>query len=140
MSGNDGIRRILAPTDFSDSASSAVDYAKLLAKRFGAGITLLHAAPPVATFEPLPLEAIALVGTLADERDRAPGGCMQPPERLLEFAFHHYARGGGGKREQRAVDIEEESPVWLRPRQDRRFGTLTLCWPNQRPVHVCATT
>ncbi|MFA6954923.1 MAG: universal stress protein [Thermoanaerobaculia bacterium] len=71
MSGNDGIRRILAPTDFSDSASSAVDYAKLLAKRFGAGITLLHAAPPVATFEPLPLEAIALVGTLADERDRA---------------------------------------------------------------------
>lgn len=66
----------------------------------------------------------------ADERDRAPGGCMQPPERVLEFAFHHYARGGGGKREQRAVDIEEESPVWLRPGQDRRFGTISLCWPN----------
>src|SRR5688500_15806082 len=71
MNGRHGIRRILAPTDFSDGASGAVEYAKLLARRFGAAITLLHAAPPPTTFEPLPLGAISFVETLADESDRA---------------------------------------------------------------------
>ena len=71
MNGRNGIRRILAPTDFSDGASGAVEYAKLLARRFGAGITLLHAVPPLTTFEPLPLGAISFVETLADESERA---------------------------------------------------------------------
>src|SRR5687767_5406489 len=70
MNGRHGIRRILAPTDFSDGALSAVDYAKLLAKRFGAGITLLHAASPRPMFDPLPLIGISFVETL-DESERA---------------------------------------------------------------------
>jgi nucleotide-binding universal stress UspA family protein len=71
MNDRYGIRRILAPTDFGDGASSAIEYAKLLARRFGAAITLLHAAPPLTTFEPLPLGAISFVETLADESDLA---------------------------------------------------------------------
>jgi len=71
MNGRHRIRRILAPTDFSDGGSGAVEYAKLLARRFGAGITLLHAAPPPTTFEPLPLGAISFIESLAGESDRA---------------------------------------------------------------------
>jgi universal stress protein A len=36
------IRRVLAPTDFSDSASPAVRYAAELAGKFGAELVLLH--------------------------------------------------------------------------------------------------
>ena len=36
------VRRILFPTDFSDSAHSAQQYAKLLAEQFGAELHLLH--------------------------------------------------------------------------------------------------
>src|SRR5215218_6867235 len=35
-------RRILAPTDFSDSSTPAVRYAAELAEKFGAELTLLH--------------------------------------------------------------------------------------------------
>src|SRR5688500_17287315 len=55
MTDRMSLSRILAPTDFSDCATGAVEYAKLLARRFGAAITLLHAASPRARFEPLPL-------------------------------------------------------------------------------------
>jgi nucleotide-binding universal stress UspA family protein len=65
------LSRILAPTDFSDSATGAVEFAKVLARRFGAGITLLHAAPPHATFEPLPLTGMSFVEPFADEEARA---------------------------------------------------------------------
>lgn len=70
---NDGmsLSRILAPTDFSDCATGAVEYAKVLARRFGAGITLLHAAPPRATFEPLPLTGMSFVEPFAHEEARA---------------------------------------------------------------------
>lgn len=36
------IRRVLAPTDFSDSSAPAVRYAAELAGKFGAELTLLH--------------------------------------------------------------------------------------------------
>lgn len=65
------VSRILAPTDFSDSATGAVEYAKVLARRFGAGMTLLHAATPRATFEPLPLTGMSFVEPFADEEARA---------------------------------------------------------------------
>jgi nucleotide-binding universal stress UspA family protein len=71
MSDRMSLSRILAPTDFSDSATGAVEYAKVLARRFGAGITLLHAAPPRATFEPLPLTGLSFVEPFADEEARA---------------------------------------------------------------------
>lgn len=67
MSNRMRVNRILAPTDFSDCASGAVEYAKVLARRFGAGITLLHAIPPRATFEPLPLTGMSFVEPFADE-------------------------------------------------------------------------
>src|ERR1051325_3124829 len=59
MSDRMSLSRILAPTDFSDCATAAVEYAKVLARRFGAGIMLLHAVPPRATFEPLPLTGVS---------------------------------------------------------------------------------
>jgi nucleotide-binding universal stress UspA family protein len=37
-----GIRRILVPTDFSATADAALDYALLVAARFGASLQLLH--------------------------------------------------------------------------------------------------
>lgn len=39
------IRRILAPTDFSDRTSKAVRYAAELADKFGAELILLHVVP-----------------------------------------------------------------------------------------------
>ena len=39
------IRRILAPTDFSDRATKAVRYAAELADKFGAELILLHVVP-----------------------------------------------------------------------------------------------
>jgi nucleotide-binding universal stress UspA family protein len=71
MSDRMSLSRILAPTDFSACATGAVEYAKVLARRFGAGITLLHAAPPRPAFEPLPLTGMSFVDPFADEEARA---------------------------------------------------------------------
>ncbi len=42
------IKKVLVPTDFSESARHAFQYAVSLAQRFGAGITLLHVVENVA--------------------------------------------------------------------------------------------
>jgi nucleotide-binding universal stress UspA family protein len=42
------IRKILVPTDFSDSARYALDYAISLSKEFGAEVTLVHVVEPMA--------------------------------------------------------------------------------------------
>ena len=39
------LTRILLPTDFSDTAQHALDYARELAGRFGASVHLLHVVP-----------------------------------------------------------------------------------------------
>ena len=45
-----GVRRILVPTDFSDTADAALDHALLFAARFGASLQLLHVlADPFVT-------------------------------------------------------------------------------------------
>jgi nucleotide-binding universal stress UspA family protein len=77
------VSRILAPTDFSDCATGAVEYAKLLARRFGAGITLLHAAPPRAMYEPLPLTGMSFVQPFADEEARAASALAAYRSKLL---------------------------------------------------------
>jgi nucleotide-binding universal stress UspA family protein len=41
------IRKILVPTDFSEHSALALTYAVDLAKRYGAGLTLLHVYPVV---------------------------------------------------------------------------------------------
>jgi len=42
------IRRIMCATDFSGPAEAACDYARTLALRFGAEVTLLHVVEPIA--------------------------------------------------------------------------------------------
>lgn len=46
------IRRILAPTDFSDTSKRAVEYAAGLARRFGAELVLLHVVELPAGMSP----------------------------------------------------------------------------------------
>jgi nucleotide-binding universal stress UspA family protein len=53
-------RHVLCPVDFSESSLRALDYAVILARRFDAHLTVLHAAP---TFDPLTIRA----GSLADD-------------------------------------------------------------------------
>jgi universal stress protein A len=48
------ITRILAPSDFSEAADAALEYARLLAHRFGASLHLLHVVN-----EPLLVEGLA---------------------------------------------------------------------------------
>jgi universal stress protein A len=46
-----GIKKILAPTDFSDLSVAAIGYAISLAKKHGAEVTVLHALPMKAMQE-----------------------------------------------------------------------------------------
>lgn len=59
------IRRVLAPTDFSDSSVPAVRYAAELAEKFGAELTLLHVVQDLTlvvpdVMMPLPVAAPAV--------------------------------------------------------------------------------
>lgn len=51
------IRRVLVPTDFSETADEALDYALLLAARFGASLELLHVLDDPFVTEGLAAEA-----------------------------------------------------------------------------------
>jgi nucleotide-binding universal stress UspA family protein len=53
-------RHVLCPLDFSESSLRALDYAVMVARRFEAALTVLHAAP---TFDPLTTRT----GPLADD-------------------------------------------------------------------------
>ena len=46
------VRRVLAPTDFSDSSKPAVRYAAEMAEKFGAELGLLHVVPDLAMVLP----------------------------------------------------------------------------------------
>lgn len=59
------IRRVLAPTDFSDSSAPAVTYAAEVAEKFGAELVLLHVVQDLAlvvpdVMMPLPVAAPAV--------------------------------------------------------------------------------
>ena len=51
------VRRILVPTDFSDTADAALDYARLVAARFGTALQLLHVIDDPFVMEGLSAEA-----------------------------------------------------------------------------------
>lgn len=65
------IRRILVPVDFSPCSRSALEYAAMLATRFGASIDVLHVWEPPAY---VPIDtALATIGT-------------GPPQTLVQIA------------------------------------------------------
>ncbi|MCC6751068.1 MAG: universal stress protein [Deltaproteobacteria bacterium] len=70
------LHRILVPVDFSDASSAAVTYAAFLARRFEAGIVLLHVWEPPHLLVPEVVLA-------------PPEG---PPQTLAEFATAHADR------------------------------------------------
>ena len=59
------LQRILVPTDFSATADAALDYAYVLAERFGASIELLQGLTAYRTAEWLDLLADAVGLALA---------------------------------------------------------------------------
>ena len=46
------ITRVLCPVDFSDYSRHALDYAAVIARWYGAGVTALHVIPPYVPFAP----------------------------------------------------------------------------------------
>lgn len=108
------ITRILVPTDFSATADAALDYAWVLAERFGASLQLLHVLddPFVAdgmAAEAYISEAPALrTAMLDDARERlrhraAPGDGRQAIE--TEVLFGHGARTIAEYAAERGVDL-----------------------------------
>lgn len=59
------LTRILLPTDFSDTARLALDYAGELARRFDASVHLLHVVPDPGV-QSLAVEAMPVVSDLAE--------------------------------------------------------------------------
>jgi universal stress protein A len=66
------VKRILVPTDFSDNALAALDYAVDLAKPFKATLTLIHSLEPIYFATPADLYGPAAnLGMLIQEQRRA---------------------------------------------------------------------
>jgi nucleotide-binding universal stress UspA family protein len=87
------IRRILAPSDFSDASRRAVDYAADLAERFGAELALLHVVeiPPG-------LSASTLMRSGADGR-------MEPMGDYLRNIAMETLRGLGAEAQKRGLVV-----------------------------------
>jgi nucleotide-binding universal stress UspA family protein len=58
----DIITRILVPTDFSDTSDAALDYARVIARRFGATLHLVHVLE-----DPLIAEGLAAEAYIAEQ-------------------------------------------------------------------------
>lgn len=84
------IKRILCATDFSEPADKAIEYARMLAQRLAADLTLLHVVEPV-TSVPAPRASIdgPAVFTGLDELNAARH--EQAESRLQELAERHAA-------------------------------------------------
>jgi nucleotide-binding universal stress UspA family protein len=59
------VKNILVPTDFSATAHNAFEYAKMVAERFGADITVVHVQPYLLAASEI---AVPIYGGDADER------------------------------------------------------------------------
>jgi nucleotide-binding universal stress UspA family protein len=83
------MKKILCPTDFSDTASRAVDYAAHIAKQAGAHLSLLHVVHlPIVDTSETALVASELLGEQ-----------MQDAENRLRAITHHISEKYGANRE-----------------------------------------
>ncbi len=80
-----GISRILVPIDFSGASERALNYALMLAGRFGAGIILLH------VIEPAGFSGLSLPGQIQAEGESRREAQSQR-ERLLELQRRRVGR------------------------------------------------
>lgn len=76
-------RNILVPTNFSDSSSAALEYAKALATETGAKLHVIHAVEDVASDSPM-LTAVDLDAL----REQAEGDSLERLENLLTAEEH----------------------------------------------------
>jgi nucleotide-binding universal stress UspA family protein len=65
------INRIIAATDFSECASTALSYATQVALRFSAELTVLHATPIQSAVAALPFSRVPLARAIANQYDAA---------------------------------------------------------------------
>lgn len=71
------IRRILCPVDFSDASRHALDHAAVIARWYGAAVTLLHVSTPVYVMEGPLFFAALPAGATSGVADRTIGAAMQ---------------------------------------------------------------
>ena len=124
------MRQILAPTDFSQPAKQAVDYAFELAQAFGAKLILLHVIEvrlyPTGGFMPPGMAAVLLgewerqarmdlAEVLSESRD-APVEIMRRVVIEQRVSSHH--RGGGGG----AGGRDRHGDPWPQRRQPSHHG------------------
>ena len=108
------VKRILVPTDFSATADAALDYAHLVAERFGASIQLLHILDDPFVSEGLTAEAyiseapLLRSAMLSDARSRL-AHRSAPREQGIrvdsEVLFGHGAKTIADYASQRGVDL-----------------------------------
>ena len=134
------MRQILAPTDFSQPAKQAVDYAFELAQAFGAKLILLHVIEvplyPTGGFMPPGMAAVLLgewerqarmdlAEVLSESRD-APVEIMRRV--VIGSASSHHRGGGGG-----AGGRDRHGDPWPQRRQPSHHGECDrnawCAWP-----------
>jgi nucleotide-binding universal stress UspA family protein len=100
---NPTFTRILVPTDFSAMSDAALEYARALAKRFGASLHLLHVIEDPLAYggfsgemyleEPSP----TLRATLVEEAEKKLGARLRPEDRRRLHATTEVTFGAGPK-------------------------------------------
>lgn len=71
------IRRILCPVDFSDASRHALDHAAVIARWYGAAVTLLHVSVPVYVMEGPLFFAALPAGAAAEAADQMTASAVQ---------------------------------------------------------------
>ncbi|MBC8153256.1 MAG: universal stress protein [Bacteroidetes bacterium] len=97
------MKSILLPTDFTDTTSAALDWAKLFARQTGAAITLLHVYQPMLADTTLPMLGDTGVGMLAAHDLEA-----LSQNRLSELATQLETEGFTAQADWRLGTVEEE--------------------------------
>lgn len=97
------MKSILLPTDFTDTTTSALDWAKLFARHTGAAITLIHVYQPMVADTTLPMMGDMGVGMLAShDLERI------TQNRLNELVTQLQAEGFTAQADWRLGSVEDE--------------------------------